>query len=131
MNIRKSNSPFVFSRTTSKGNQVLDLEKYFKQQAALAEQKRKLRKSSKEKDDVVPNKKQKLSSTDTETHKRSHKSRSVKSTKDNCIQDTSDTDTSNVRNETLNNSSGSEYVPSDNEIESGNTLVILIHDAFV
>lgn len=72
----------------------------------------------KEKNNVVPTKKLKLS--DTRTHKRSHTSKYIKNTKDNFQQNISDTDSSSMVNETLDNNSGSEYVPSDNEIESGN-----------
>lgn len=62
----------------------------------------------------------KLKLSDTKIHNKSHKSRYVKDTKDNFQQNINDTDSSNVVNDTLDNSSGSEYVPSDNEIESGN-----------
>ncbi|XP_032674323.1 DNA excision repair protein ERCC-6-like isoform X2 [Odontomachus brunneus] len=102
--------------TTNKGTQLLDLEKYFKQQTALAEHKRKLKEVLKKKDNIVSTKKLKLS--DTKMCNKSHKSRCVKNTKDNFQQNINDTDSSNVVNDTLNNSSGSEYVPSDNEVES-------------
>ncbi|XP_014474094.1 PREDICTED: DNA excision repair protein ERCC-6-like [Dinoponera quadriceps] len=101
------------------GAQLLDLEKYFKQQAALAEQKRKLKSIPKEKDNEIPNKKPKLPSAEAKIHKRSHKSsRYVKNTKDNCLQNVNDTDSSNMIHEILDNSSESEYVPSDNEVGS-------------
>lgn len=73
---------------------------------------------------MEPNKKLKLSSAETKTHQEFHKYRCVKNTEDGLSQDINDTDTSNVINKTLDNSSGSEYVPSDNEIESGNIVDI-------
>ncbi|KYQ51971.1 DNA excision repair protein ERCC-6 [Trachymyrmex zeteki] len=83
--------------SVNKGSQLSDLEKYFKQQAALAEQKRKLKTVSKTPDkDTVLNKKAKLLDTDTRTNKKY----------------------SNEINETADNSSESEYIPSDNEVDS-------------
>ncbi|XP_011136750.1 DNA excision repair protein ERCC-6 isoform X2 [Harpegnathos saltator] len=102
----------------SKDTQVLDLEKYFKQQATFAEQKRKLKRIPKEKDNMVPIKKLKLSTADTKTYKKLHKSRSVKNIKDNCVQNKNGTDPLNIVNETSDNSSGNEYIPSEDEIES-------------
>ncbi|XP_011157094.1 DNA excision repair protein ERCC-6 [Solenopsis invicta] len=106
--------------TATKGSQLLDLEKYFKQQAALAEQKRKLKKVSKtssDKDHSVPVKKAKLSSTDLKTNKKCQKSK-VENDKDNSLQSTADNADLNVANDISDKSSGSEYVPSDNEIDS-------------
>lgn len=71
---------------------------------------------------MVSVKKLKLSSLDTKTQKKS-KSRCIKNTKDNFLQDINDTNPPNAANETLDNSSGSEYVPSGDEIESGNVDV--------
>lgn len=96
-----------------------DLEKYFKQQAALAEQKRKLKTVSKTPDkDTVLNKKAKLLDTDTRTNKKCQKSKHENS-KDITVQSIDKTD-SNEINETADNSSESEYIPSDNEVDSGN-----------
>ncbi|KYM92518.1 DNA excision repair protein ERCC-6 [Atta colombica] len=82
--------------SANKSSQLSDLEKYFKQQAALAEQKRKLKTVSKTPDkDTVPIKKTKLLDTDTRMDKK-------------C---------SNEANEIVDNSSESEYVPSDNEMD--------------
>lgn len=106
---------------------MFDLEKYFKQQAALAEQKRKLKKVSKkssDKDHSVPVKKAKVLSTGTKTNKKCQKSKHENS-KDNTLQST-DKAGSNVANETSDNSSESEYIPSDNEVDSGK----LIFDVF-
>lgn len=98
---------------------MLDLEKYFKQQAALAEQKRKLKKESKAPDkNSAPIKKAKLLGTDASTSKRYQKSKHENS-KDNTLQSIDKTD-SNVANETVDNSSESEYIPSDNEVDFGN-----------
>lgn len=101
---------------------MLDLDKYFKQQAALAEQKRKFKKSKtpSDKDHSVPVKKAKLLSTDTKTNKRCPKSKHENNnTKDNTLQSI-DKAGSNVVNEIADNSSESEYIPSDNEVDSGN-----------
>lgn len=106
--------------TANKSSQLLDLEKYFKQQAALAEQKRKLKKVSKastDKDHSVPVKKTKLHSTDAGTSsKRCQKSKHENS-RDNTLQNIDKAD-STVANEPADNSSESEYVPSDNEVDS-------------
>jgi len=114
------------SRTANKGPHLLDLEKYFKQQAALTEQKKKLKQASKTPDkDSVSVKKAKLFVTDARTNKRSQKSKRENS-KDDTLQSIDKTD-SNVVNETADNSSESEYIPSDNEIDSGNILFIEIN----
>lgn len=99
---------------------MLDLDKYFKQQAALAERKRKLKKTSNtpNKDSSLSIKKTKLLNTDAKTNKRCQKSKHENS-KDNILQSTNKAD-SNVTNEIADNSSESEYVPSDNELDSGN-----------
>ncbi|XP_018339154.1 PREDICTED: DNA excision repair protein ERCC-6-like [Trachymyrmex septentrionalis] len=104
-------------RSANKSSQLSDLEKYFKQQAALAEQKRKLKTVSKTPDkDTVPIKKTKLLDTDTRTNKKCQKSKHENS-KDNTVQSIDKTD-SNEANEIIDNSSESEYIPSDNEVDS-------------
>lgn len=97
----------------------MDLEKYFKQQAALAEQKRKLKKASNTPTDKdsLPVKKAKLVNT-ARTNKRCKKSKHENG-KDDTLQ-TIDKAGSNVANEIAENSSESEYIPSDNELNSGN-----------
>ncbi|XP_012543202.1 DNA excision repair protein ERCC-6 [Monomorium pharaonis] len=102
--------------TVNKGSQLLDLEKYFKQQAVLAEQKRKLKEVSKissNKDHSVQVKKAKLLSTDTKTNKSCQNSKHENS-RDNALQNT-DKAGVNIPKETADNSSGSEYIPSDDE----------------
>lgn len=114
-----------FSRSTNKESQLLDLEKYFKQQAILAEQKKKLKIISKvpcDKDYPEPTKKAKLSNIDTKTNKRYQKSKSDENNKDNTLQTIDEATCSNITNETINNSSDSEYIPSDND--SGNSNMI-------
>ncbi|XP_018364365.1 PREDICTED: DNA excision repair protein ERCC-6-like [Trachymyrmex cornetzi] len=102
--------------SANKSSQLFDLEKYFKQQAALAEQKRKLKTVSKTPDkDTVPIKKTKLLDTDTRTNKKCQKSKH-ENDKDNTVQSVDKTD-SNEANEIVDNSSGSEYIPSDNEVD--------------
>lgn len=96
---------------------MLDLEKYFKQQAILAEQKRKLKKVSKtpcDNKNSVPVKKAKLSNIDARTNKKYQKSKSDENNKDNTLQIIEEPACSNRTNETVNNSSESEYIPSDN-----------------
>ncbi|XP_072745753.1 DNA excision repair protein ERCC-6 [Anoplolepis gracilipes] len=110
-------------RSTNKDSQLLDLEKYFKQQSILAEQKRKLKKVSKipcdkDKDYSVPAKKAKLSSADIKTNKRYQKSKSNENSKDNTLQIIDEATCSNITNETEGNSSESEYIPSDNESDT-------------
>lgn len=105
-------------RSANKNSQLLDLEKYFKQQAILAEQKRKLKKVSKtpcDKDHSVPAKKAKLSNIDARTNKKYQKSKSDENNKDNTLQIVDEPTCSSVTNETVNSSSESEYVPSDND----------------
>ncbi|EFN74835.1 DNA excision repair protein ERCC-6 [Camponotus floridanus] len=106
-------------RSTNKESQLLDLQKYFKQQAILAEQKKKLKKISKipcDKDYPEPTKKAKLSNLDTKTNKRYQKSKSDENNKDNTLQTIDEATCSNMQtNETINNSSDSEYIPSDND----------------
>ncbi|KYM97864.1 DNA excision repair protein ERCC-6 [Cyphomyrmex costatus] len=84
--------------SATKSSQLSDLEKYFKQQAALAEQKRKLKNVSKasDKNTVSIKKKAKLLDTDAKTNKKY----------------------SNEANGIDDNSSESEYIPSDNEVDS-------------
>lgn len=118
-----------YFRTANKGSQLLDLEKYFKQQAALAEQKRKLKKATPsktpDKNHSVSVKKAKLLNTDARTNKKCQKSKyeDNNDNKDNSlyidkiILDKADF---NVGNEIADNSSESEYIPSDNELDSGN-----------
>ncbi|XP_011053951.1 PREDICTED: DNA excision repair protein ERCC-6-like [Acromyrmex echinatior] len=102
--------------SANKSSQLSDLEKYFKQQAALAEQKRKLKTVSKTPDkDTVPIKKTKLLDTDTRTDKKCQKSK-YENSKDNTVQSIDKTD-SNEANEIVDNSSESEYIPSDNEVD--------------
>lgn len=101
---------------------MLDLDKYFKQQAALAEQKRKLKKICRipsDKDHSVPIKKAKLLSTDTKTNKRYAKKSKHENNKDNTLQSIDKAD-SNITNDIADNSSESEYIPSADEIDSGN-----------
>ncbi|KMQ91356.1 dna excision repair protein ercc-6-like protein [Lasius niger] len=105
-------------RSTNKDSQLLDLEKYFKQQAILAEQKKKFKKVSKipcNKDHSVPAKKAKLSNIDTRTNKKYQKSKSDENNKDNTPQIIDEATCSNITNETIDNSSESEYIPSDND----------------
>lgn len=98
---------------------MLDLEKYFKQQAALAEQKRKLKKVSKSsRDNSISPKKSKLSSTDAKTSKRAHTSKHNVNAEDESLQ-TANEENLKIADRLQDNSSGSEYVPSD-EIDSGN-----------
>ncbi|XP_011883318.1 PREDICTED: DNA excision repair protein ERCC-6-like [Vollenhovia emeryi] len=108
-------------RPANKGFQLLDLDKYFKQQAALAEQKRKLKKASKtpsDTDNSLTVKKAKLLSTDARTNKRCQKSRHENG-KDKQQDTTLSTEAgSNVANENADRSSESEYIPSDNELDS-------------
>ncbi|KAL6258772.1 hypothetical protein P5V15_010720 [Pogonomyrmex californicus] len=106
--------------TASKGSQLLDLEKYFKQQAALAEQKRKLKKVSKipsDKDHSIPVKKAKLFNIEPKTNKKCQRSKH-ESNRDNILQSIDKAGSSNIANESTCNSSESEYVPSDNEVYS-------------
>ncbi|KAG5324579.1 ERCC6 protein, partial [Acromyrmex heyeri] len=98
--------------SANKSSQLSDLEKYFKQQAALAEQKRKLKTVSKT-PDTIPIKKTKL--LDTRTDKKCQKSK-YENSKDNTVQSIDKTD-SNEANEIVDNSSESEYIPSDNEVD--------------
>lgn len=103
---------------------MLDLEKYFKQQAILAEQKKKFKKVSKipcNKDHSVPAKKAKLSNIDTRMNKKYQKSKSDENNKDNTPQIIDEATCSNITNETIDNSSESEYIPSDND--SGNNNI--------
>ncbi|XP_070159365.1 DNA excision repair protein ERCC-6 isoform X1 [Polyergus mexicanus] len=107
-------------RGTNKGTQLLDLEKYFKQQAILAEQKRKLKKVSKipcDKDHSVPAKKTKLSSIDTKTIKRYQKSK-AETRKNDILQIIDEATCSNITNEIVDNSSESEYIPSDDDSDT-------------
>ncbi|XP_071644690.1 DNA excision repair protein ERCC-6 [Temnothorax longispinosus] len=102
--------------TINKGAQSFDLEKYFKQQAALAEQKKKLKKPSKapsDKDYSPPVKKTKLPSTDAKVNKKCQKSRHENS-KDGTPQSIDKAD-SNVA--IVDSSSESEYIPSDDELD--------------
>lgn len=113
----------MFTRTIKKGSDF-DLEKYFKQQAALAEQKRKLKKVSKassDKDQPVPAKKAKVPNSDGRSSRNVIKSSThvEESIKTNIPQCTKEVDSSSVTNEPTDKSSGSEYIPSDNEIDSG------------
>ncbi|RLU26824.1 hypothetical protein DMN91_000621 [Ooceraea biroi] len=76
--------------SVNKKSELSDLEKYFKQQAALAEQRRKLKKTPKrppiKTDDSVSAKKVKtLSSTETRASKRSQKSKVNENTEDNIL----------------------------------------------
>lgn len=115
-----------FSRNINKDSQLLDLKKYFKQQAILAEQKKKLKKISKipcDKDYSEPIKKAKLSNIDAKTNKKYQKSKSEENSKDNTLQTIDEATCSNIINETINNSSDSEYIPSDNDLGNSN-----IHD---
>lgn len=113
-----------YFRTANKDSQLFDLDKYFKQQAALAEQKRKLKKVSKTPSDtnhLLPVKKAKLLSTDAKTSKKCQKPKHEKN-KYNIINTLQSIDKtcSNVTNEITDSSSESEYIPSDNELNSGN-----------
>ncbi|KAL0125136.1 hypothetical protein PUN28_004343 [Cardiocondyla obscurior] len=98
----------------NKSSQLSDLEKYFKQQADLAEQRKKQKKVSKtpsDKDHSLPVKKSKLHSTDAKKNKKHQKS--MYENKDNTVQNI-DKANSSIASE-INNSSESEYVPSDDE----------------
>jgi len=108
-------------RVVSKDSQVSDLEKYFKQQATLAEQKRKLKKASKaprSEDHSAPAKKARLCVA--RTSKKSQKLSHSKNVKSDTLQTTVKAGTSSVANVIVDNSSGSEYIPSEDEINSGN-----------
>ncbi|XP_020290353.1 DNA excision repair protein ERCC-6-like isoform X2 [Pseudomyrmex gracilis] len=100
----------------------LDLEKYFKQQAALAEQKRKLKKvpkASSDKDHPIPAKKAKVFNVDARSNKNAPKSsKHEENVKTNIPQYTKEVESSSVTNESTDISSGSEYIPSDNEVDS-------------
>ncbi|EZA51499.1 DNA excision repair protein ERCC-6 [Ooceraea biroi] len=111
--------------SVNKKSELSDLEKYFKQQAALAEQRRKLKKTPKrppiKTDDSVSAKKVKtLSSTETRASKRSQKSKVNENTEDNILHVADKAGPSSIINEAVQTdvSSGSEYVPSDKEIDS-------------
>ncbi|XP_050457497.1 DNA excision repair protein ERCC-6-like isoform X1 [Cataglyphis hispanica] len=107
-------------RGINKGSQ-LDLEKYFKQQAILAEQKRKLKKVSKipcDKDHSVSAKKAKLSNIDTKTNKRYQKSKADENRKNNTLQIIDEAACSSTTNEIIDNSSESEYIPSDDNSDA-------------
>ncbi|XP_012214823.2 DNA excision repair protein ERCC-6 [Linepithema humile] len=106
-------------KVVNNSSQLLDLEKYFKQQATLAEQKKKLKKVSKtlcNKDHSVPAKKAKLCIT--RTSEKSKKLTHNKNTKNNTLQTTVEAGTSNAANKIADDSSGSEYIPSDDEVNS-------------
>jgi len=113
---------FCVIRIVNKDSQIFDLKKYFKQQATLAEQRRKLKKVSEtscNKDHLAPAKKAKLSITRTSEkfQKLTHKN-----TKNNTLQTIVKASTSSIANNVADNSSGSEYIPSDDEVNSGNIL---------
>lgn len=112
--------------SVNKKSELSDLEKYFKQQAALAEQRKKLKKapSKTNKDDSIPPKKSKtLSSIDTRPSKNSQKSKANENNiqaKDNAQSIVDEAGSSNITNEAAEESanSESEYVPSDEEVNS-------------
>jgi len=122
---------FYINRYVNKNTELSDLEKYFKQQAVLAEQRKKFKKASKKSSDknkLIPAKKTKmLSNTNTRSSKIYQKSKMDEDTKDNILH-TVEAGSSNTTNEVIERdlSSGSEYIPSDKEVDSGNINIYIL-----
>lgn len=113
---------YNISSVVNKSTQLLDLEKYFKQQAALSAQKRNLKKSSKppcNKDRLVLSKTTKCN-TDIRTSKRPHKAKDNINVKDDSLKIIKEKDLDIPNKIADDDNSGSEYIPSDDEVDSGN-----------
>ncbi|KZC13269.1 DNA excision repair protein ERCC-6, partial [Dufourea novaeangliae] len=117
--IAKQSDSLKAKWTFGKSSDLLDLEKYLQQQAELAKQRKELKEKSKasvHRDQAVPLKKSKLSSSSSKEYKILEQTKS-KGTKRKVLLEVEKTKDLN-QNDDIENNSGSDYVPSDEQIDS-------------